>query len=212
MILYHFTTSPFARRVRLVLALKGLSAELRDARASIEHRADVQRLNPLHTVPVLVDDELVLCDSAAICQYLDRKVPGPPLFPAGIPGAMAFELIALADGALNLLIDLGMRYAPIHHDPQFPVVQKELMGRAERALERLAQTVSEHGAGPLCGGVWSGADIALYTAVTWLEGLPERAATTPAARSIVELGWTLPPELSAWANQHRSRADVRSLG
>ena len=83
MILYHFPTSPFARRVRLALAHKKLSAELRDARAVPEHRAEVNRLNPLHTVPVLVDEGTVVVDSTAICHYLERKFPDPPLWPAG---------------------------------------------------------------------------------------------------------------------------------
>ena len=68
MILYHFTTSPFAQRVRLTLVLKDLSAELGDARADARHAAEVKRLSPLHTVPILVDGERVIPDSNAICQ------------------------------------------------------------------------------------------------------------------------------------------------
>jgi glutathione S-transferase len=40
MILYHFGTSPFARRVRLVLAHKSCSVELRDPRANPELQPD----------------------------------------------------------------------------------------------------------------------------------------------------------------------------
>lgn len=213
MILYHFPTSPFARRVRLTLALKGLAAELRDARAEPAHRAEVQRLNPLHTVPVLVDAERVVVDSNAICQYLDRKVPEPPLWPAGMAGAAAFELQALSDAAIQLLSDLGMRYAPLHGDPNFPLVREQFVGRAQRSLEVLARRVSDgfKSTGPLCGDTWGAADMAVYTLVTWLEGLPMRAATFAPARSVVALGWTLPEALSRWADQHRSRADVLAL-
>ncbi|MEO7033833.1 MAG: glutathione S-transferase family protein [Polyangiaceae bacterium] len=214
MILYHFPTSPFARRVRLALSLKGLSAELRDARAEPAHSAEVKRLNPLHTVPVLLDGERVICDSLAICQYLERKVPTPPLWPAAPAGASAFELSALADGAINILIDLALRYAPVQTDPHFPVVREALVGRAQRALNVLAEKVTTQGvtSGPLCGDAWGAADIAVFTTVAWLEGLPARAATFPLARNLVELGWSLPPRLSAWADQHRARADVLALG
>ena len=214
MILYHFTTSPFARRVRLTLSLKGITAELRDARADPNHHAEVQRLNPLHTVPVLVDGERVIADSQAICQYLDRKVPMPPLWPAGLAGAEAFEYSALSDSAVNLLTDLGMRYAPLHGDPHFPMVREQLVGRAQRALDRLAEQVTAKGlaSGPLCGEAWGAADMAVFTSVTWLEGLFVRAATFAPVRGVIALGWTLPPELSAWADQHRSRPDVVALG
>jgi glutathione S-transferase len=214
MILYHFPTSPFARRVRLTLALKGLSAELRDARAVPAHRDDVHRLNPLHTVPVLVDDEHVILDSNAICQYLDRKVPTPPLWPAGAAGAEAFELAALTDGAINVLSDLGMRYYSLHGDPNFQAVRGEMVGRVQRALDLLAKKVTAKGlAGvPLCGDRWSAADIAVYTTVSWLEGLPRRAALFAPAAQVVGLGWSLPGDLSSWADQHRQREDVVALG
>src|SRR4051812_40605674 len=114
MILYHFTTSPYARRVRLALAHKGLSAELRDARANPAYLLEVQRLNPFHTVPVLVDGDRVVVAPPAICHYWDRKQPTPPLWPAGLAGAEAFEWAALSDSVINVLADLGMRYAALH--------------------------------------------------------------------------------------------------
>jgi glutathione S-transferase len=212
-ILYHFPTSPFARRVRLALALKGFTAELRDARAVPEHRAEVNRLNPLHTVPVLVDDDHVIVDSTAICHYLERKQPEPALWPAGMAGAAAFELTALADAVVNVLSDCGMRYYALHTDPSFGAVRDLMVGRAQRALATLANNVVERGAGKaLCGDGWSAADIAVYCLVTWLEGFPARAAHFPPAAQVLELGWSLPAELSAWADQHRMRPDVVALG
>ncbi|HYQ14623.1 MAG TPA: glutathione S-transferase family protein [Polyangiaceae bacterium] len=212
MILYHFPTSPFARRVRLALALKRVSAELRDARAVPEHRAEVNRLNPLHTVPVLVDRERVVVDSTAICHYLERKYPDPPLWPAGAAGADAFEIMALADAVHNILSDCGMRYHALSNDPHFAEVKANVVGRAQRALEALASRVTARKPGQaLCGGEWSAADIAVYCLVTWLEGLPGRAAQFPPAGQVVALGWSLPAALSSWAEPHRSRPDVQAL-
>ena len=213
MILYHFPTSPFARRVRLALALKRVSAELRDARAVPEHRSEVQRLNPLHTVPVLVDEQRVIVDSTAICHYLERKFPDPPLWPAGVAGAEAFEIMALADAVQNILSDCGMRYHALCGDAHFPQVKDNVVGRAQRALEALASRVAARKPGlALCGGDWSAADIAVYCLVAWLEGLPGRAAQFPPAGQVVALGWSLPKALSSWADQHRQRADVVALG
>lgn len=212
MILYHFPTSPYARRVRLALAHKGLSAELRDARANSDHLDEVHRLNPLHTVPVLVDEARVLADSTAICHYLDRKVPTPPLWPAGPAGAEAFEFAALTDSLINVLTDLGMRYHCLHGDPNYPAVREKMVGRAQRALDVLAGKVAARLAGPLCGESWSAADIAVFTTVSWLEGLAVRAATFAPAKQVLDLGWSVPPALRAWADQHRQRTDVLALG
>ncbi|AKU93504.1 putative glutathione S-transferase-like protein [Labilithrix luteola] len=213
MILYHFPTSAFARRVRLTLALKGLAAELRDARADDRHLQELRRLNPFHTVPVLVDGERVVCDSVAICDYLDRKAPAPPLWPEGVAGAEAFEIATATSNVVHILADLGVRYAPLHGDANYPAVREALVGRVQRGLDHLASLVEARaGASPyLVGGAWSGADIALYTTVAWLEGLGPRSATYPPAKRVVDLGWTLPPSLSTWAAPHRNRPDVRAL-
>lgn len=208
MILYHFTTSPFARRVRLALAMKGLSAELRDARGNPEHAAEMKRLNPMHTVPVLVDGERVVCDSHAIFEYVDRKAPKPPLWPVD---AEAYELVALADAVIDTLVDLGMRYHALADHPAFAKVRDEyVQGRAQRALDRLGERVASRGL--LFEDRWTAADIALYTTTTWLEGLPGRAETFAPAKQMVALGWKVPPALSAWAKQFRDRDDVRTLG
>jgi glutathione S-transferase len=212
-ILYHFPTSPFARRVRLALAHKNLSAELRDARAVPEHRAEVNRLNPMHTVPVLVDGDRVIADSTAICHYLDRLYPDPPLWPGGTAGAEAFEIMALCDGISNILSDCGMRYFPLSSAEQFPQVREAMVGRVVRSLAELERRALAQGdRGGLCGGGWSAADIATYCLVTWLEGLPGRAASFAPAAQVVSLGWSLPSALSHWADQHRARPDVLALG
>ncbi|HEY6878392.1 MAG TPA: glutathione S-transferase family protein [Polyangiales bacterium] len=211
MILYHFTTSPFARRVRLALAHKGLHAELRDARANPEHLAALRELNPFHTVPTLVDGERVLFDSAVICQYLERKVPTPPLWPSAVEGAESFALIALCDGAITTTVDLGMRYAALDDHPQFHAVRDHLLGRVRRGFDALAQKVAAKPTGPLVADAWGAADMALYTLVYWFETMPQRVPFFPPAKKMLALGVELPPALSRWADQHRQRPDVLAL-
>lgn len=213
MILYHFPTSPFSRRTRLALAHKGLAVELRDARASQDHLAEVRRLNPLHTVPVLVDGERTVADSNAICQYLERKVPEPSLWPAGLAGVAAFEVTALTDTIVTILADLGMRYSALRDHPRFADVKSEYVGRVGRALGRLAEHAAASGrSGFVAGDRWSLGDMALLSLVVWLEGIPGRAATFPPARTMLELGWSLPASLGTWADRHRARPDAVALG
>jgi glutathione S-transferase len=74
-VLYHIPLSPYARKVRLVLAEKRLPYELR-LEKMWERRAEYLELNPACTVPTLVEDNgLVIPDSSVICEYLEEAYP-----------------------------------------------------------------------------------------------------------------------------------------
>jgi glutathione S-transferase len=78
-VLYHLPLSPYARKVRLVLAEKRLPFELRLEKVW-ERRPEYLELNPAGTVPTLVEDNgLVVPDSAVICEYLDEAYPDSSL-------------------------------------------------------------------------------------------------------------------------------------
>ena len=78
-ILYHLVLCPFARKVRIALAEKSLDFELR-AEKVWERREAFLALNPAGEVPVLIDeDDVVIVDSVAICEYLDEHYDGPSL-------------------------------------------------------------------------------------------------------------------------------------
>jgi glutathione S-transferase len=49
---------------------------------------DFTRISPLRRIPVFIDDQVTLCDSTAIGEYLDERYPSPPLFPTA-PAARA---------------------------------------------------------------------------------------------------------------------------
>ncbi len=77
--LYHLWLSPFARKVRVVLREKGVEAELKVEKVW-DRRAEFLALNPAGTVPVFVDDDgTAVCDSAAICEYLEETRDQPRL-------------------------------------------------------------------------------------------------------------------------------------
>ena len=81
--LYHFPLSPFSRKVRLVLAEKKIDVELVEERYW-DARPDFLRINPAGKVPVLRTDTLTLCESNAICEYLDETNPTPRLIPEDV--------------------------------------------------------------------------------------------------------------------------------
>ena len=67
-------------RARLVLAAKGVAYE-REPVNPDKPAADLADLNPYGTLPTLVDRDLVLYDTAVVCEYLDERYPHPPLMP-----------------------------------------------------------------------------------------------------------------------------------
>jgi glutathione S-transferase len=212
MILYHFRTSTFAHRVRLVLAMKGLSAELRDPRADAKWWPELFAQNPLRTVPTLIDGDRVFTDSLTIAAYLEGKVASPSIWPRSELLADALEYVRLADRAIDILVDLGMRYHALGADPSWREIKGEKLSRAQGALDRMAQQVEARGGAEyLIGDRWTIADIATVTTVIWLQGLAVRAPSYAPARQVLELGWNLPAALATWAEARRARPDVAAL-
>ena len=67
-------------RVRLVLAAKGVTYELVPVDTT-NPPEDLVDLNPYHSVPTLVDRDLVLYSAGVVAEYLDERYPHPPLMP-----------------------------------------------------------------------------------------------------------------------------------
>ncbi|MEO1144909.1 MAG: glutathione S-transferase family protein [Cyanobacteria bacterium J06638_22] len=86
---YYHPLSPIARRVWLVLLEKTLPFEPIVVNLNGEQlKPDFLALNPFHHVPVLVDGDLRILESAAIMDYLEAKYPEPSLMPKS-PEAIA---------------------------------------------------------------------------------------------------------------------------
>jgi glutathione S-transferase len=81
MIVYGSSLAPAARKVLAFIAEKGLDAEHRPVTPHDASPA-FKLASPLGQIPAFSDDVVTLCDSAAICHYLERRYPDPPLFPA----------------------------------------------------------------------------------------------------------------------------------
>src|SRR6266851_1670096 len=80
MTLFSAPADPWSHRTRLVLAEKGIVIDLVNV-DSKDLPEDLLDLNPYHSVPTLVDRDLVLYDSRVIIEYLDERFPHPPLMP-----------------------------------------------------------------------------------------------------------------------------------
>jgi RNA polymerase-associated protein len=80
MTLFSNPTCYLSHRVRLVMAEKSISIDVVDV-DGVNLPEDLLDLNPYHSVPTLVDRDLVLYDSRVIVDYLDERFPHPPLMP-----------------------------------------------------------------------------------------------------------------------------------
>jgi glutathione S-transferase len=76
--LYTSNTSPYGRKVRIVLAEKGLTYEQDTTGAQVKSVAELARLNPGLQVPILVDDGRTLYDSDLVIEYLLKTYPALP--------------------------------------------------------------------------------------------------------------------------------------
>lgn len=81
--LYDSPSSPFCRRVRIALAEKGLAYEKIpvDLGKKENRSAEYLKMNPYGKVPVLVDGDVIVYESAIINEYLDEQYRDPPLMP-----------------------------------------------------------------------------------------------------------------------------------
>ena len=102
--LRYSSTSPYARKVLVCAAERGLSETI-EIIATVPGNLEsgLRAENPLDKVPALItDDGMALYDSPVICEYLDSLPGGPALFPpAGADRWRALRLQALADGLLD---------------------------------------------------------------------------------------------------------------
>src|SRR5437868_2566782 len=91
MTLFSAPNDPWSHRTRIVLAEKGIGIDI----VSVEPGKlpeDLLDLNPYHSVPTLVDRDLVLYDSRVIMEYLDERFPHPPLMPVDPVARAQFRL------------------------------------------------------------------------------------------------------------------------
>ncbi|MEO6716896.1 MAG: glutathione S-transferase family protein [Novosphingobium sp.] len=97
--LYQFPLCPFSRKLRLLMSEKGIGYELWRENPW-ERRDDFLKMNPAVRTPVLHDPEkdLSLCDSRAICEYLEETVDTCPMIRgSAAERAEVRRLVALFD-------------------------------------------------------------------------------------------------------------------
>src|SRR4051795_1659919 len=138
--LYQFPLCPFSRKVRLMLAEKGVAHEL-VRESPWEKRDEFADLNPAGKTPVLVEESrgIVLIDSNAICEYFEETVDRAPMIPGTAPNrAEVRRLVAWFDEGLY-----GDVVGPLMHER----MMKRLISREPpdaQALRRAMTAIDGH--------------------------------------------------------------------
>jgi glutathione S-transferase len=98
--LFSFQLCPFAHRVRLALAEKGVAAE--PIEVDLKNKpASFSQISPHGRVPLLLHGKVKLWESAIINEYIDEVFADPPLMPASLPDrALARIWVKFADDRL----------------------------------------------------------------------------------------------------------------
>ena len=160
-------TSPFVRKVRVVLAEKKIEADfVIDSPWTPETL--VPDVNPLGKIPVLVlDDGTPLFDSRVIVEYLDNVTPNNKLMPA--PNRERMEVKrweALADGLVEAGVAafLEAKRPDGEKSPSWIARQQE---KIQRTLDYMAKELGENS---WCMGThFSLADIAMGVSLGYLD-------------------------------------------
>jgi glutathione S-transferase len=167
------TPSPYARKVRIALAEKGIPFELR-TEVPWDSTTATRRYNPLEKLPVLVlPDGRGVYESRFILEWLEAKHPEPPLLP---PADRTDEVLAarqievIADGICDacVLIFWERRREEAHQSAPWMARQRRKVDGGLRALSEMAEG-RNGGRDWLVGERFGLADIAAGTVLGYLD-------------------------------------------
>lgn len=160
-------TSPFVRKVRVVMADKKLDFSFEQENVWAPETS-IQQVNPLGKVPCLVmEDGSTLYDSRVIAEYLDTISPVCKLLPPnGRDRAEVKVWEALADGVLDAAV-----LAFVERRDRAPELQSATwiarqMGKVHAGLREMSARLGD---ASYCMGVhYTLADVAVGCALGWL--------------------------------------------
>ena len=159
-------TSPFVRKVRIVLAEKKIEFEFAIDSPWVPG-SGVPDINPLGKIPVLIlDDSTVLFDSRVIVEYIDSVAPNNKLMPeSNRERAEVKRWCAVADGVCESagLIFLERKRPEVQQSPEWIERQHD---KIVRGLEYIS---NELGDGAFCMGThYTLADVNVGCALGYL--------------------------------------------
>ncbi len=145
------------------------------------------KLNPNGLIPVLVDDDLVLYETAAICLYLCDRFPAAGLAP-GFGTALRAKFHQWLIWSTNtlqanlLLYFYPERYLPEADFADAAKVKTSAEARVGAMLDQLETQLQGHGKNWFLGETYSAVDSYLMMLCRWTRGFDHPAQARPALR------------------------------
>ena len=158
--------SPYARKVRVVLAEKRIECEIVEISLS-DPNSPLSSYNPLGKVPTLaLDDGRNIFDSSVIAEYLDNKTPVAHLIPQEHNHRIDVRCWeALADGICDAAVAIVMEKRRPLEKQNSEMIERQLL-KVERGLRGMSQVFADN---KWCvGDAFSLADIAVGCALGYL--------------------------------------------
>ncbi len=189
--LYTFATSPYARKVRMMLDLKGVAYEPVERCYSLDRKEDFRECNARAEVPTLVlDDGRTICDSPIICEYLEEAYPEPALFPKDpYERARMRSIEDLCDRTFDAVAN-GYWFAQARKDaPEAETMTQQARAEFARLLDRLEGELD--GREYFCGAV-SVADLAAICHVPAASAIRVRIRDYPRLVAWMGQMWAVP--------------------
>jgi glutathione S-transferase len=161
------TPSPYARKVRITLAEKGIPFEL-ITEVPWDNTTQTPKYNPLEKLPVLLlPGGGSVYESRFILEWIEAKYPEPPMLPDDIDGKLfARQVEVVADGICDALVAV---FWERHRDPDKQ--SAEWTARQMRKVDGGVRTLAEWSADRefIAGGRFGLADIAAGTVCRYLD-------------------------------------------
>ena len=143
--LYWSNASPYARKVRMVIAERNLQSLIEEVTVDVyADPAELLAANPFGKIPTLVTDEgFALFDSPVICAYLDARpeARGERLQPQAGPERW---MVMRAEAYGDALTDLGFALMAERRKPEgekSPTLAKRQRGQLVRGLDAAPATI-----------------------------------------------------------------------
>lgn len=190
--------SNFVRTVRMACHEKGVPYDLVAARP---HTPEVDAIHPFGKIPVMRHGEVRLCESRAICGYVDMAFEGPPLMPRDPVGAaVAEQWISLVHTSFDQI--LARQYMLAYFFSGLPGGAPDRT-RIDAALPKLRDAfgVLERelaGRDYLAGATFSLADMYLLPLIHYTRLLPESGEMLRAS-----------PQIDTWFQRVAARPAAR---
>jgi len=161
------TPSPYARKVRIVLAEKAIPFEL-VTEVPWDSTTATPRHNPLEKLPVLIlDDGTSVYESRFILEWIEAKHPTPPMWPKDVDMMLfARRVEVVADGICDALVMLFWeRHRPAEHQSaEWKARQMRKVDGGMRAIAEWAGTKDF-----IVNGTFGLADVAAGTVCRYLD-------------------------------------------